>query len=533
MSRHDILGIIIISVVILLFVLVYILLFRNISKNKCALVRKKEEDIDILDDILQDFDKFKISNINRLQKGKRKYSSYKDYVEEKKVDKKRSNIIYSSISFVIALAFVALVGFSLSLRSNNEQVFIGDSALLVIKTDSMSTKNGENEYLFDEDYDNVDNQFPANSLISIKKIEEKDIKLFNVYAFKANNVTYVHRLIGITTDDNGNNLYTFRGDVNNASMTLESNLLYEDIVGEYTGFNSLFLGSIISYFNSSVGILTVFLAISMLIFYYYYVGKYQNAYEERRNILINKAFTDNSNFFDTVYRTLVLENIDLGSSTVISESPYIEVQKEEEIPQENDVSNEVIEEHNNENTEVKEEVLEVKEEANVEVKEDVNKDINTEVKDNKKVYPRLSLYDRLLGASEEQIKMYNEIKHELICYGVIPRYSNSGESFRYNKIRYAKITFTLKGLRVYLALNPENFKDSKIPIDDMSNIKTFKDIPLSIKVKSKLSIKRCIYLIDEMFNEVGLEKRLNLDRINYHSEMLEILKDKKIDDEED
>ena len=129
--------------------------------------------------------------------------------------------------------------------------------------------------------------------------------------------------------------------------------------------------------------------------------------------------------------------------------------------------------------------------------------------------------------------MYNEIKHELICYGVMPRYSNSGESFRYNKVRYAKITFTLKGLRVYLALNPENFKDSKIPIDDMSNIKTFKDIPLSIKVKSKLSIKRCIYLIDEMFNEVGLEKRLNLDRINYHSEMLEVLKDKKIDDEED
>ena len=36
-----------------------------------------------------------------------------------------------------------------------------------------------------------------------------------------------------------------------------------------------------------------------------------------------------------------------------------------------------------------------------------------------------------------------------------------------------------------------------------------------------------------MFNEVGLEKRLNLDRINYHSEMLEVLKDKKIDDEED
>ena len=533
MSKNDILGIIIISVVILLFVLVYILLFRNISKYKCSLVRKKEEDIDILDDILQDFDKFKISNINRLQKGKRKYSSYKDYVEGKKVDEKRSNIIYSSISFVIALAFVALVGFSLSLRSNNEQVFIGDSALLVIKTDSMSTKNEENEYLFDEDYDNVDNQFPANSLISIKKIEEQDIKLFNIYAFKANNVTYVHRLIGITIDDNGNNLYTFRGDVNNASMTLESNLLYEDIVGEYTGFNSLFLGSIISYFNSSVGILTVFLAISMLIFYYYYVGKYQNAYEERRNILINKAFTDNSNFFDTVYRTLVLENIDLGSSTVISEPPYIEVQKEEEIPQENDVSNVGREEHNNENTEVKEEVLEVKEEANVEVKEDVNKDINIEVKDNKKVYPRLSLYDRLLGASEEQIKMYNEIKHELICYGVIPRYSNSGESFRYNKVRYAKITFTLKGLRVYLALNPENFKDSKIPIDDMSNIKTFKDIPLSIKVKSKLSIKRCIYLIDEMFNEVGLEKRLNLDRINYHSEMLEVLKDKKIDDEED
>ena len=86
MSRHDILGIIIISVVILLFVLVYILLFRNISKSKCALVRKKEEDIDILDDILQDFDKFKISNINRLQKGKRKYSSYKDYVEGKKVN---------------------------------------------------------------------------------------------------------------------------------------------------------------------------------------------------------------------------------------------------------------------------------------------------------------------------------------------------------------------------------------------------------------------------------------------------------------
>ena len=125
----------------------------------------------------------------------------------------------------------------------------------------------------------------------------------------------------------------------------------------------------------------------------------------------------------------------------------------------------------------------------------------------KKKIIRIPFQDRMSSADPMILSQYDELKNYILSFQVKSRISNVGDIFRLHKEEYVKITIAGKGLKLYLALNPEDYKDGPIPVDDASDKKMYKDIPLVFKVKSELSLKRAKKLIDDLMAKKGLPQR--------------------------
>lgn len=109
--------------------------------------------------------------------------------------------------------------------------------------------------------------------------------------------------------------------------------------------------------------------------------------------------------------------------------------------------------------------------------------------------PRMPYNMRLLTSEAELKANYNEIKNEIMSYGVKYRMSKKGELFCLHRKRYVKIYLVGKMLKVYFALNPEDYHDSPIPLEDVGYRAAYSETPLLLKVRSPLSVRRCKQLI--------------------------------------
>ena len=125
----------------------------------------------------------------------------------------------------------------------------------------------------------------------------------------------------------------------------------------------------------------------------------------------------------------------------------------------------------------------------------------------KKKIVRIPFQDRMSLAEPMLLAHYDELKNYILSFQVKSRISNAGDIFRLHKEEYVKITIAGKGLKLYMALNPEDYKDGPIPVDDASDKKMYKEIPLVFKVKSELSLKRAKKLIDDLMAKKGLPQQ--------------------------
>ena len=124
----------------------------------------------------------------------------------------------------------------------------------------------------------------------------------------------------------------------------------------------------------------------------------------------------------------------------------------------------------------------------------------------KKPIIRIPFQVRMINADDEMKKNYNELKNEILSYGVNSRVSSSGDAFRLHRKTYVKLTIAGLSLKLYFALNPEDYKDSTIPVQDAGHKGIYAEIPLVFKVKSGLSMRRCKELIQTVMEKDGLEQ---------------------------
>lgn len=113
-------------------------------------------------------------------------------------------------------------------------------------------------------------------------------------------------------------------------------------------------------------------------------------------------------------------------------------------------------------------------------------------------------YDAL---DDDMKDKYMEIRRELLSYeGVRSRISKHCDSYRFKKEIQVKINIQGKTLKVFFALDPKDYADSKLPIIDVSNKKVYAEVPLLLKVKSDLSVKRAKKLIADVMEAHHIER---------------------------
>ena len=148
-------------------------------------------------------------------------------------------------------------------------------------------------------------------------------------------------------------------------------------------------------------------------------------------------------------------------------------------------------------------------------------------------YERLSFAERLLKSDKEIHDLYNELKNEILSYGVKSRISAVGDTFRLHKKMYVRITVAGKSLKLYFALNPADYAGTTLPIQDASGKEMYAEIPLVFKVKSGLSVRRCKELIQDVMDKDGLEQG-EVGKVNWVKELkAEMASGKKKDKEDD
>ncbi|MBO4856002.1 MAG: hypothetical protein J5511_01330 [Bacilli bacterium] len=137
------------------------------------------------------------------------------------------------------------------------------------------------------------------------------------------------------------------------------------------------------------------------------------------------------------------------------------------------------------------------EEASEEPAEEGGKEININ---------RRTFEEKLHLISEEQVSFYEELKQEALSYGLKSRVSSNGDAYSYKKINYLKIGIGGRTLKLHYRLEPADYKDSPIPVEDDSAKKLFADIPLVFRVKSNLGLKRAKQLLGDTMLKAGLQK---------------------------
>ncbi len=123
--------------------------------------------------------------------------------------------------------------------------------------------------------------------------------------------------------------------------------------------------------------------------------------------------------------------------------------------------------------------------------------------------------------SDDIIKeYYSQIKNHLLSFKKIhDRMSKKRESYRFGRVCVARMTIRGKTLKLYLALNAKDYEDTKYKVEDASEVKSFADTPLVIKIKNPRRLKYALELIDVAMESVGTVKKQKADETDYAAEL--------------
>lgn len=116
--------------------------------------------------------------------------------------------------------------------------------------------------------------------------------------------------------------------------------------------------------------------------------------------------------------------------------------------------------------------------------------------------------DRLAEADEQTKANYEEIKNELLSFKKVKsRMSRKCESYRVGRVLIAKVVFSGKSIKCYLALDPAAYETSVFHHRDVSEKKSYVDVPMLMRVRSNRSVKNAKRLVAEVAEKNGLVKK--------------------------
>ncbi|MCD8205927.1 MAG: hypothetical protein LUD29_04880 [Clostridia bacterium] len=115
-----------------------------------------------------------------------------------------------------------------------------------------------------------------------------------------------------------------------------------------------------------------------------------------------------------------------------------------------------------------------------------------------------SFISRIIQGSDDIKTFYGRIKTAFLAYRKVnSNLSWGGERFNKGRETIGRLKIRGKTLVLYLALNPQEFKETVYHQVDASDIKSVANTPMMVKVKSPLGAKKAIRLIDNLLARRG------------------------------
>lgn len=166
---------------------------------------------------------------------------------------------------------------------------------------------------------------------------------------------------------------------------------------------------------------------------------------------------------------------------------------------------------------VEEPVVEEKVEEPVEeVVEEQSEEVNEGEKTPVEKRPTITYTERLARSEETLKQQYSELKNELLSHRKVrSRITKSCETFRVGYNQVAKLVVAGKGLKLYLALDPRSVDSAIYHQRDASSKKRFVEVPLVVKVKSPLSLRKAKQLIAKVCEEKEIVKKSRYETVDY------------------
>ena len=121
--------------------------------------------------------------------------------------------------------------------------------------------------------------------------------------------------------------------------------------------------------------------------------------------------------------------------------------------------------------------------------------------------------------SDDTVKAYySELKNHIHSYkGVKSKYSWKFDSYNKGRDQLFKIKFRGKTILLYCALDPEEFDKSKYHHDSI-NAKIFAEVPMLLKIKSGLGLRKAKEIVDIVMAKFGIEPDPKAVKVDYVAE---------------
>ncbi len=253
MTTFDIIALVVTAIGVISFSIIFTILYRSYAISSVTEYEGGGRDLDLIDEAI-------FENQPHV-----------------KTQKKILNFIKQFFFYLALAVLIPAFGLAIYSKFSTGIAMINGQGIIVVASGSMSEQNKANSYLITN---GLNNQFNTYDIITLKKVEEGDLKLYDVIAFvNDEKINVIHRIIGFTEDGR----FITRGDSNNADDSYHPT--YDDVLGKYTGDRVQYLGVFIVFFQSYSGMITLLAIIYCLIMIDRYTDKVRKTQEARLELL--------------------------------------------------------------------------------------------------------------------------------------------------------------------------------------------------------------------------------------------------------
>lgn len=222
------------------------------------------------------------------------------------------------------------------------------------------------------------------------------------------------------------------------------------------------------------------------------------------------------------------EQEEQAEEEVEEEEPQIEEVQEEELPEEEpqveeEVASAVAEEIVEEEIDDEEEEEDFDEDEEEDEEDDDDEEEDEEIGEieigGKSYRPKYAYPTRIKLVSDKVKDFYTDIKNEFLSYGIKSRISKTKENFNFSRDNVARFVVRGKTLKLYIAIDPSSIDHAYFHHKDVSEKKTYFDIPTMMPIKSRLASVKARELVAMLAEQLGLHKKRRFQNKDFSADL--------------